>query len=193
MNIANNSRFAGTDDKIRSALFSILRYKTFDNISVKDICEQAEINRSSFYTHYTDINDLLIRTEQFLSQGICEILKNNDRFNLSNFEELFLYIKKYKVFYKAYLRYGVESFIEKEMYAKFKTPMINVAREKQFYYNEWELDYLMRFFGAGLKSICARWLEKDCKESPKQIAELINKQYANNVRFFIDQTDNKPI
>lgn len=190
MNIANNSRFATTDDKIRQALYSLLRYKNFDNITVKDICEQANLHRSSFYTHYTDINDLLIRTEQYLSKGITNILQYKDNFLLSNFEEMFEYIKQNKIFYKAYLRYGIESFVEKEMYAKFKIPLMNVAKEKKFYYNESELDYQMRFFGAGLKAICARWLEKDCRETPKQMADLINKQYANSSRFFQNIIDN---
>ena len=64
MNTANNVRYAGTDDKIRLALFKILRFKSFDNVTVKDICIESGINRSSFYAHYTDINDLLIRTNK---------------------------------------------------------------------------------------------------------------------------------
>lgn len=185
MNIANNIRYASTDEKIRNALFKLLRFKSFDGISVKDICSEADINRSSFYSHYTDINDLLIRTEQALSKDVSEILKTKDNFKLDAFEELFEFIKKNKAFYKAYLKFNAESFVERDMYKKFRVPMLNLAKDKQFYYNESELDYQLRFFGAGLKAICARWLEKDCKETPHQMAELIHKQYANSARFFI--------
>lgn len=185
MNTVNNVRYASTDDKIRQALFKILRFKSFDNVSVKDICLESGINRSSFYAHYTDINDLLIRTEQSLSKDISDILKLSDsEFNLNAFQKLFEFIKENKFFYKAYLRYGTESFVERDMYTKFKIPMINIAKSKKFYYNDWELDYQLRFFGAGLKALCARWLEKDCKETPEQMAKLLHSQYANSSKFF---------
>lgn len=187
MNTANNVRYAGTDDKIRLALFKILRFKSFDNVTVKDICIESGINRSSFYAHYTDINDLLIRTEQKLSKDIGDILKTSDNsFNVNAFEKLFEFIRENKIFYKAYLRFGVESFVERDMYTKFKVPLLNLAKSKRFFYNESELDYQMRFFGAGLKAICARWLEKDCRETPAQMAKLIYFQYANNAKFFLD-------
>lgn len=188
MNIANNSRYSSTDEKIREALFKILRFKSFDNISVKDVCLESGINRSSFYAHYTDINDLLIRTEQALSKDLSDILKSSDEnVNLDAFEKMFEFIKENKIFYKAYLKYGVESFVEREMYAKFKIPLLNVAKSQKFIYNEWELDYQMRFFGGGLKAMCARWLEKDCRETPEQMAKLIRSQYANNSKFFFKQ------
>lgn len=188
MNIANNSRYSSTDEKIREALFKILRFKSFDNISVKDVCLESGINRSSFYAHYTDINDLLIRTEQALSKDLSDILKSSDEnVNLDAFEKMFEFIKENKIFYKAYLKYGVESFVEREMYAKFKIPLLNVAKSQKFIYNEWELDYQMRFFGGGLKAMCARWLEKDCRETPEQMAKLIRSQYANNSKFFLKQ------
>lgn len=187
MNTANNVRYAGTDDKIRLALFKILRFKSFDNVTVKDICIESGINRSSFYAHYTDINDLLIRTEQKLSKDIGDILKTSDNsFNVNAFEKLFEFIRENKIFYKAYLRFGVESFVERDMYTKFKVPLLNLAKSKRFFYNESELDYQMRFFGAGLKAICARWLEKDCRETPAQMGKLIYFQYANNAKFFLD-------
>lgn len=187
MNTANNVRYAGTDNKIRLALFKILRFKSFDNVTVKDICMESGINRSSFYAHYTDINDLLIRTEQKLSKDMGDILKTSDNtFNLNAFEKLFEFIRENKIFYKAYLRFGVESFVERDMYAKFKVPLLNLAKSKRFFYNESELDYQMRFFGAGLKAMCARWLEKDCRETPAQMAKLIYSQYANNAKFFLD-------
>lgn len=40
-----------------------MRKKKTDKISVKDICEGAEVNRSTFYLHYTEPNDILIELE----------------------------------------------------------------------------------------------------------------------------------
>lgn len=183
MNTANNVRYAGTDNKIRLALFKILRFKSFDNVTVKDICMESGINRSSFYAHYTDINDLLIRTEQKLSKDIGDILKTSDNtFNLNAFEKLFEFIKENKIFYKAYLRLGVESFVERDMYTKFRVPLLNLAKSKRFFYNESELDYQMRFFGAGLKAICARCWKKTAEKPLRKWQNLyiLNTQTMQN-------------
>ncbi len=41
------------------ALLSLLEKKEFAYITVKDICGEAKVNRSTFYLHYENTNDLL--------------------------------------------------------------------------------------------------------------------------------------
>ena len=63
MNVSGNSRSAYTKQKIQQAFMDLLGKKTFDKISVSDICGLAEISRPSFYAHYDDINDLILQIE----------------------------------------------------------------------------------------------------------------------------------
>ncbi len=44
-------------------------------------------------------------------------------------------------------------------------------------FSEDELIYYMAFFSAGISAICKVWLLNGLKETPEQMAELINKQY----------------
>lgn len=43
---------------LRNGLFELLKTKTFDKITVIEICEVAEINKMTFYKHYNDKYDL---------------------------------------------------------------------------------------------------------------------------------------
>ncbi len=43
---------------IRGAFTDLLRQKPIQNITIKELCERAGINRGTFYSHYTDIYDL---------------------------------------------------------------------------------------------------------------------------------------
>lgn len=43
---------------IRDALFELMREKDMNKISVKELCERADVNRSTFYSYYADITDL---------------------------------------------------------------------------------------------------------------------------------------
>jgi AcrR family transcriptional regulator len=44
---------------LRDSLISIMKERPIDKITVKEICDGADINRSTFYVHYTSPRDLL--------------------------------------------------------------------------------------------------------------------------------------
>ena len=49
-----------TRQLLRDALLALLKAKRFEDISVQDIIERADVARSTFYVHYTDKDDLLV-------------------------------------------------------------------------------------------------------------------------------------
>ena len=57
--LTNDHRTRVTKMLIRKAFTSLLSQKPIQSISVKELCELAGINRGTFYSHYTDIYDLL--------------------------------------------------------------------------------------------------------------------------------------
>lgn len=52
-------RIARTRRSLREALFALARERPLDEISVSDIAERAEVNRSTYYQHYSDKDTLL--------------------------------------------------------------------------------------------------------------------------------------
>ena len=48
---AHNRRTAYTKTAIRRTFFELLEEKDFEKISVREICQRADINRSTFYRH----------------------------------------------------------------------------------------------------------------------------------------------
>jgi AcrR family transcriptional regulator len=64
-----NRRIRMTKKLIKDALVSLLQKKTLDKISVREICDVADVNRSTFYDHYEDIYALFHEMENdFISQ-----------------------------------------------------------------------------------------------------------------------------
>lgn len=49
---------------IRQAFLELLKTKPIRKISVREICENAEINRGTFYVYYSDVYDLLNKIEE---------------------------------------------------------------------------------------------------------------------------------
>lgn len=176
MNKENNIRARQTKEKIERALMYLLKRKTFSQIYVKDICEIACINRSSFYEHYLDINDLMIKIEAELSKKMQEIFSNPPFYTDENFIKMFEHIKENGDFYKAYLTYADSSIMKQTDFLKFYKEFSSITKAKTMF-NEDELIYHMAFFSAGLSSICKIWLLNGLKETPKQLAEIIKKEY----------------
>ena len=48
------------------AFLALLEEKDFAYITVKEICERAGVNRSTFYLHYETVNDLLAESARYI-------------------------------------------------------------------------------------------------------------------------------
>lgn len=59
---------------IRQCFFRLLRQKSISKITVKEICELAQINRSTFYKYYADPYDLLEKLEEEAILGITQMI-----------------------------------------------------------------------------------------------------------------------
>ena len=75
-------RIRKTKAQLRRGLAKLLKEKTIKEITVKELVEEVDINRSTFYLHYTDIYDLLEQTENDLKNEILEIVNNDQRLRM---------------------------------------------------------------------------------------------------------------
>ena len=82
---------------IRDSLMELMKTRSILNIAVKDICELADISRSTFYDHYKDQYDLLRQIEEEVLAYLEDLLKkydnkrSNREFN-QMIEEMLIYI-----------------------------------------------------------------------------------------------------
>ena len=85
-----------TQKFIMSTFMQLLECESLDKITVRDIVEECEINRNTFYYHYSDIYDILddvfrVETEKFMSEDIDE----NTTFG-EEYERAACFVLKYK-------------------------------------------------------------------------------------------------
>lgn len=52
-------RVRKTRGQLRQGLVRLMREKSIQDITVKELCEECDINRGTFYLHYTDVYQLL--------------------------------------------------------------------------------------------------------------------------------------
>ena len=59
---------------IRRAFMTLLAEKPLQEISIKELCDLAAVNRSTFYAHYTGLEDLLHQIEEEMFEEFCSAL-----------------------------------------------------------------------------------------------------------------------
>ena len=85
MNISNNKRYIETEARIHLAFEKLLSVKSFNEITVNNICNEAGISRPSFYAHYEDINDMMNQIELERGLAIKQMLISADRLTVDSF------------------------------------------------------------------------------------------------------------
>lgn len=85
-----------TKKMMKEALLESLEKRPMEKITVTDICEKADVNRSTFYSYYGDIGQLLLEIEDDVLNNLpvspdSDSIDTDERF-LSTLEEFFHYV-----------------------------------------------------------------------------------------------------
>lgn len=175
MNTKNNKRYKSSSEKIENAFLALILKRKYEDITISQICALADINRSTFYAHYDDINDLIIKIEGKFAKGMASIFNFGERQTHEAFIEMFTFVKENQYFYKAFLNLPYATLAE----TSTKQQVLENIDSKSSLYNAKDIGIFYRasFFGAGIKEMCRLWLARGCQESPKQMAELLLDEY----------------
>ena len=70
----SDARVRYTQHALKQALLTLLKEKSVNKITVKEVCELAELNRATFYSHYSDCFALLEAIENELLEAFAQSL-----------------------------------------------------------------------------------------------------------------------
>ena len=181
----SESKYFNTSLLMNQALLILLETKDFEYITVKEICEKAGVNRSTFYLHYENTIDLFNETVErlnkdftnsFSTKNVSSVIKDgtpNDAIFIK-YEFLIPYlefVKRNKRILKT-IHSKPEIFKNDSIYNKLKQEVFYPALNK-FNVKENEKPYLLEFFTRGVSGIVNTWIGLDCKDPIEEIAKLI--------------------
>lgn len=177
MNTKNNLAFRHNEEKIQNALLQLLEKNDIDNITVKQICAAANINRSTFYSHYADTLALIRAIENNIHREIISRYPDEAAAGMGMLDGSFYHnfltnIKKYKTFYKASLKKRT-AFPLTEGYEEIMNHLVLPACTKKGITDHTSIRYKLVFYQAGFTNILKYWVEHDCTESIETIEGYI--------------------
>lgn len=171
-------RINRTKKLLLDALTSIMDKKRLKDISIRELCDYADISRGTFYLHYTDINNMVEKIENELLEGLKESLEKNIHkcIELCDVHHILLDIYQYLehnsiIFEKLFGANGDVTLLNK---------VKDIVREKCFDSSMQEIDddstpilyYLNSFIVSGTMGIITDWLSGGMKETPEDITEI---------------------
>lgn len=183
-----------TDRRIRrtkalliQALVTLLETRSFKDITVKDLCEAADINRGTFYLHYKDIYDLIEQIEQnFMDQLEIMISSHTlEELNASPYMliyDIFQFTSENASLCKTLLsQNGDISFLMKIKNLcrdRFIEACGSSFREE----DRTHIEYSYNFIASGCVGLVESWLFSECPESPREMAALANSIITSGMR-----------
>lgn len=185
----SQSKYFHTAAKMDEALIALLNEKDFEYITIKEICQKAGVNRSTFYLHYENTRDLLEETvryliNQFRSYFPIDTQRITDQFQNTPLEELNYISEQYILPYLSYIRdnrkvlgialehsnhFGFDR-IYQRLFQHIFHPILD-----RFRFPEAEQPYVMAFYLNGIHAIIQQWIKNDCEDSIESICNILTK------------------
>lgn len=182
------SKYFNTAVRFDKALLSLLEKKPFEYITISEICEDAGVNRSTFYLHYENTADLLKEATTYVldnfasyfsvdMESIASKYENCDLQELNFINEKYLhpylsFIKENQRLFAAVLSQPTV-FESKAIFQRLFDDVFNPILDR-FHYPRDEQNYVMMFYLNGITAIITEWLKEDCRKSIEDISSIIH-------------------
>ena len=169
-----NRRIQITRRMLKDALLEMLETERIEKISVRTLCEKANVNRTTFYKYYSSQYDLLSEMETELLSQIDRCVQAKEGKGC---------LEKKLVFMQDNMKL-CQILVGNHTDTDFQMRLLNLPNVKQELAQNLQIEtveqkYVHEFIVNGAYSIIVRWLRDDCVETPKQVAEIILKMVGN--------------
>lgn len=175
------SKYQYTASLMDEAFLLLLEQKEYDTITVKEICQKAGVNRSTFYLHYETMNDLLEETVGMINDCFKASLSSvptDDPSKVVLTSEKYLrpYLNLIKENRRAYkvIHQKDPLFDSQKTFESFYQSIFSPALT-HFGVSEKDKKYVFAFYTQGTVAIIGKWLEDNCRDDIDMIIDLIMK------------------
>ncbi len=180
-------RTRATRQRLQQALVGLMEERPLKDLTVKELCERADVNRSTFYLHYYDIYDLMDELKEQLGEELAAILSEmplptgNGAFS-AHYAALFSLLGRHAETCTVLLgRNGDQAFVGK---------LFDIGREKCV--SEWmraypqagreAVEFCYVFISTGALGTLRQWFEAGCASPPEELARRVEQLVAASLK-----------
>ena len=158
---------------MKDALLELLTRKNLSSISVKELCETADVHRTTFYLHYTDPADLLREIEQnFMDQiptppEVIDALSQEQL--LESTTAFFDYVKQNGSTIRILFSESAQSSFSSRLVEYLCSGYIPVGEAVDAF----SARYIQLYIANGTVGMLREWVDQDFSISSRRIAEMM--------------------
>lgn len=166
-------RIAMTKRLLKEALIELLKEKDIYHVSIRELCENADINRSTFYKYYGSQFDLLADMENDLLDFISKTVSSNEDDPEKIVASTCEYLEENLEFARLIINNNVDPVFAQKVFAmdSIQDSAIKKFRGSK---TEAELEYIYNFLTYGAFRMVCIWLNKKNRETPGEFARLVS-------------------
>lgn len=175
---ADDRRVKMTKKILKESLIEIMHTKPIHEISIKKICEIADINRSTFYHHYQspqELYDDIINDLSVDFNTILEKSKEKGALQTAVIAEMLTYVENRRELFLVILSDKGNIGIGEKL-TKIMGKFIGADNGSEM------VMYCAQFISAGVANILWLWLNNENRLPPKDVAALITTIMTHGVR-----------
>ena len=182
-NLKTDRRSQRTQRILHEALMALMQDKRYDDITVQDIIDRANVGRSTFYAHYQDKEDLMTSGLMHLMQimsGLVAMPSKSGETRLFPTQELYEHVQENQNLFRGMVRgRGLELFFEKgQEYWGQKLNADLKARIPQGSLPAVPVEVMAQFLAGTFVTMLRWWLDNKMPYSPKEMDEMLQKLVA---------------
>ncbi|MEL4105794.1 TetR-like C-terminal domain-containing protein [Oscillospiraceae bacterium WX1] len=179
MAVREDRRVQYTKMVLQQSFIKLLSEKDISKIAIKEICEGANINRATFYAHYSDQYDLLHKIEDGLFENIASHLHGRafdagDAGTVDMVEQILEYIKKNALLCKILISERGDLDFQKRIMMLVYDKDIDEQVSRGVITRE-DAEYIYSFKITGCVGVIQKWMDSDMKTSTRSLSELLLK------------------
>ena len=169
----HSARWEKTEKKIIDSAMRFISDQKKTDITVTDICKDANINKTTFYEHYQNIDSLYFALEKDYLKEIELLYPLGEKtpFTSDFFIPLLTYVKENHVIVRRVINhyYNYESDELNEICKKF----YYAGFEKCNISNKTKMKYSFIFYSSGRVACIRHWIENGFTETPEEMSEIL--------------------
>lgn len=176
----NDRRVRKTNRILREKLISLLEYKDINEITVKELTEAADINRSTFYFYYEDVYDMVRQMQNEIYDVFYETVIRSDE-EVEGAAAYVLYIKRFLDFCKKnemQCKFVLKNDVNNELMNRIKNAVRqHIPDSSKVFSLTSPARYLTTFAVSGIAGVVVEWIEEGMIVSTTDMAEFITATY----------------
>ena len=181
-------RVRKTKALLLNGLIRLMGEKDIKDISVKELADLVDINRGTFYLHYSDIYDMVNQIEDALFEEFSSILKRDltDKKTLTSHYNILLHVftvlnANREITQVLIGPHGDLTFVNR-LKDMIKNELENTLQKE---HRDPEFEYLFAFVVSGYIGVFETWLNSGASFDPQYIAELCTKLLSPGLLNFV--------